>query len=160
MVSKVNPLLLSAAILVLIGSGACQQDRVFEEYRALADYKWPYTDTISYTVPIQDTGKRYNLAVNLRNKINYPYRNIWVLVQHRAPSGKVSSIKAEFELARKNGEWKGRGLGDLYDHRFPVQKKMQLSEAGDHQFRVVHLMRTDTLPGVMNVGLRITRPQS
>lgn len=138
----------------------CQMDqqRVYEHYKSLKDYRWAYQDTLGYKVDIKDTSSRYRLAIQLRNKVNYPYRNIWVLVQHHSPSGKVSSMKAEFQLAEKSGKWKGQGLGDLYDHRFPLQQNIKLKEKGQHRFQLVHLMRRDTLPGIMNVGLQISKP--
>lgn len=139
---------------------ACQHDQTFQEYKSLDDYSWAYQDTLAFEVPVQDTTSAYALSLNLRNKINYPYRNIWVLISHKAPSGKVSTIKAEFELATKEGKWKGQGLGDLYDHRFPVKNHIRLSETGKHQFYVTHLMRTDTLQGLMNLGLSLNKVQS
>lgn len=154
-----NALGLRLSVLVFIGwfMASCNGDRVFDQYKAIDDHQWAYTDTLTYTVPIQDTAANLSLAVNFRNKVNYPYRNIWLLLRHRAPSGEISAVKAEFELAEKSGKWKGQGLGDLYDHRFPVQKQLQLNERGKHRFEVIHLMRRDTLPGIMDLGLQIVR---
>lgn len=137
--------------------GSCQDHRVYERYMHVNNHKWAYQDTFNYKVKIRDTSSAYQLNIKLRNKINYPYRNIWLLIQHEAPSGKLSSMKAEFQLANKSGKWKGQGLGDMYDHRFPA-KRIKLSEKGKHHFKLVHLMRRDTLRGIMDVGLQINQP--
>jgi gliding motility-associated lipoprotein GldH len=137
--------------------GCQEEQRVYEKYLSIADYQWSFKDTLDFKVPIKDTSNAYQLALKLRNKINYPYRNIWLLIQHEAPSGKLSSIKAEFQLAKKSGKWTGQGIGDLYDHRFPVRQNISLTETGTHRFRVVHLMRKNKLPGVMNVGLQLRK---
>lgn len=136
----------------------CQDNRrVYEKYISIENYQWSFRDTLDFKVPIKDTSTAYQLTLKLRNKINYPYRNIWLLIQHEAPSGKTSSIKAEFQLAKKSGKWTGQGIGDIYDHRFPIRQNISLSEKGTHRFRLVHLMRKNKLPGVMNVGLQLRK---
>ncbi len=136
----------------------CQENhRVYEKYVSIEDYQWSLKDTLNFKVKIKDTSNPYQLALQLRNKISYPYRNIWLLIQHESPSGTLSSMKAEFQLAKKSGKWTGQGIGDLYDHRFPVPQNISLSEKGTHRFRLVHLMRKNKLPGVMNVGLQLRK---
>lgn len=143
------------SLTILLG---CQENRrVYEKYVSLEDYQWSLKDTLDFKVQIKDTSTAYQLSLKLRNKINYPYRNIWLLIQHKSPSGNLSSIKAEFQLAKKSGKWKGQGIGDLYDHRFPVRQNISLSEKGAHRFRIVHLMRKEKLSGVMNVGLQLRK---
>ena len=146
---------LSFCLILILGS--CDHSRLFEEYRSVSDHNWYYKDTFEYEVNIRDTTSRYNLYLNLRNKLNYPYRNIWLMVSTAAPEDQLSRTKREFKLANKNGEWLGQGLGDIYDHRFIMRKKVKFRNMGQHTFKINHLMRKDTLPGIMDVGLRLEK---
>ncbi len=150
---------LFSTILLLFCAYGCDNSRIFEEYRPVKDHQWLHKDTITYQVNIQDTNSHYNIYLNLRNKINYPYRNIWLLFKTVGPDNQTSKSKMNFKLANKKGQWLGQGLGDIYDHRYRISKKAKFRHLGNHTFRINHLMRKDTLPGIMNVGLRLEKAE-
>ena len=56
----------------------------------------------------------------------------------------------------KTGEPHGNsGLGDLYDHRLPLILNYQFEKSGKYRVKFEQFMRTDTLSGVLAVGLRV-----
>jgi len=148
---------------VLVGSlmllfTACDQTRLFEEYKTINNYKWHYQDTVKFEFTVEDTTTAYDIMFNLRHKGNYPYRNIWVQLIREAPNEGVSKLKKkEFKLAEKDGRWTGNGMGDIYDHRFRVKQNFRFGRKGTYEFKMVHLMREDNLKGIMDVGLRISK---
>jgi gliding motility-associated lipoprotein GldH len=64
----------------------------------------------------------------------------------------------EFLFDASSGEPFGNsGLGDIYDHQFLLLKDYQFKKPGKYVMTFEQLMRTDTLQGVLAVGLRIER---
>ena len=58
----------------------------------------------------------------------------------------------------KTGKPLGKsGLGDLYDHQIPVFRKYKFSKAGVYQMKLEQFMRTDTLAGMISVGVSVER---
>ena len=148
-------------LFVILISGilatSCDRNRIYEKYKSVENHQWYFKDTIIHEVDFIDTAGTYSLYINMRNKANYPYRNIWLGIAGIGPEGEKIAMKKEFKLADKKGKWKGQGLGDVYDHRFLLEQKFKIENPGVHQFRVNHLMRKDTLQGMMDVGLRVEK---
>lgn len=136
---------------------ACDQTRLFEEYKVIEDYNWHYQDTVEFELTVKDTTASYDMLLNLRHTGNYPYRNIWVQLVSKAPNGGVNQLKNEFKLAEKDGRWTGNGLGGIYDHRFRVKQNFRFGRKGTYKFKVIHLMRKENLKGIMDVGLRVSK---
>ena len=58
----------------------------------------------------------------------------------------------------KTGEPLGEsGLGDIYQHRIPVKMNHRFDYAGKYKVSFEQFMRTDTLSGILGVGLRVER---
>lgn len=79
------------------------------------------------------------------------------MVTTKAPNNQISQTKQDLPLANKEGKWLGQGLGDIYDHRFKIRKQLKFRNNGQHVFKINHLMRKDTLPGIMDVGIRLEK---
>ena len=47
------------------------------------------------------------------------------------------------------------GVGDIYDHQFPILKNYSFKKLGTYRMSFQQFMRQDTIPGVLAVGLRV-----
>jgi gliding motility-associated lipoprotein GldH len=67
-------------------------------------------------------------------------------------------LVSEFLFDKKTGKPFGNSvLGDIYDHRIPILKKYVFKNPGRYVMRYEHFMRTDSLAGILGVGLRIEK---
>lgn len=142
---------------------SCGDDNmVFEKNVEIPDARWAVTDRAILDVDITDTVSQHHFILNVRNTEEYPYRNLYVFVKTHFPNGKTSKDTVGVVLADATGQWVGSGSGYLsssshhsnaimykYNKRFPL--------AGAYQFEIEQAMRTDTLEGIRNIGLRIER---
>ena len=55
----------------------------------------------------------------------------------------------------KTGEPFGSGLGDLFDHKIPLEENFQFQNSGEYTIELQQFMRMDTLPFVLSVGARV-----
>lgn len=140
---------------LILGLGACDYNRLYEQYRPIEDHEWHYDKPVTFEVDIEDTTAKYNLFLDLRHKNNYPYNNIWMMVTTIDPNADTNKLQNEFSLADNRGRWKGQNVGSVYDHRFLIRKNFRFEHSGTYQFQIQHLMRKDQLEGVMDVGLRV-----
>jgi gliding motility-associated lipoprotein GldH len=68
------------------------------------------------------------------------------------------ALMTEYLFDAKTGKPFGKsGIGDLYDHRFLLLKNYQFKSKGKYRMKFEQFMRTDTLPGILAVGLRVER---
>ena len=133
----------------------CDNNRIFEENAEIPGNTWSSNNPIKFEVNIVDTIIPANFYINIRNADGYPYNNLFLFIKTTFPDGKMSNDTLECVLADENGKWLGSGMGDIYDNQIPFKKNVLFPEAGKYTFELQHGMRSDLIPLVMDVGLRI-----
>lgn len=148
--------LLQACILLLVlVTASCDNLRVVDENRELANRQWHYKQPMVFNVPIESTDKLYNIFLNLRVDNEYKYSNFFALVNQINPDKTEQSKRIEVTLANAEGKWLGNGLGNIFDYRQPIATKVKFNEPGVYTFSMVQNMRDDTLMHVVSAGLRV-----
>lgn len=145
------------ALLVLLVLSACDDTRMMDENKDVPQHGWIYNQPLMLEVPVTDTAMEYKLFVNLRISGDYPYSNFFYMLKQESPSRVERSFKGELELADDQGQWLGKGLGDLVDYQVPVKGVLKFPEKGIYQFRLFQNMRSDTLNHVLSAGIRIEK---
>jgi gliding motility-associated lipoprotein GldH len=124
----------------------------------LENRAWNVSDTLRFEFQIRDIAPSYSIDYLIRNSLEYPYARIFVAYQLHDSTGVLVSEKlvSNYLFHEKTGEPFGSsGLGDVYDHRFPLLEDFRFSRNGRFHLRLVQQMRVDTLPGIMAVGARV-----
>ena len=146
-------------LLLLIGYllVSCDQDRVFEKNIKIPDGVWSFHDPVRFEVYIEDTVSMHNLYINIRNTSMYPMRNLYLFIETTAPSGHTLTDTVEVILADDKGKWYGSGLGDIWDLSQLYKQNIRFAQKGKYSFRYEQAMRTENLPFILDVGLRIEK---
>ena len=148
--------------LLIVASSCADNNLVFEENIEIPNEEWSVAEKAILETEISDTLSSHNFLINVRNTERYPYRNLYVFVKTIFPNGKSSRDTVGIILADATGRWLGDGGGYLnssshlsntimyqYNRRFPL--------SGNYRFEIEQAMRTDTLVGIKNIGLRIEK---
>lgn len=149
-------------IILMVISSCADDNLVFEQNMEIPNAEWAVTDRAILDVEITDTVSQHHFFLNVRNTEAYPYRNLYVFVKTSFPNGESSQDTVGVVLADATGQWVGDGSGYLsssshhsnaimyqYNKRFPL--------AGTYRIEIEQAMRTDTLIGINNIGLRIEK---
>ena len=137
---------------------ACDARRVYEYNQDFKNRSWNVTDTASFEFIIRDPGQKYNLYYNVRNSLDYPYARLFVQysLQDSVGSELHKKLVSAFLFDQKSGKPQGSsGLGDVYDHQFPLLRDYEFKVPGKYMMKMEQFMRMDTLPGILAVGLRV-----
>jgi gliding motility-associated lipoprotein GldH len=142
-------------IIVLLSS--CDDSRVYEKNYDFDKREWVVNEKPSFEFTVS-SNQDYNLYCNLRNSVTYPYSRIFINYTLKDSSGlelKKEMIKT-FLFDEKTGEPIGSsGLGDIYDKQVILLKDYSFKQPGTYTVQFEQFMRTDTLQGVLAVGLRV-----
>lgn len=137
---------------------ACDGNKVFEKYIEVENDVWHQENVAKFNVDIIDTVALHNLYINIRNKGNYPYSNLYLFVSIQGPDGSQQTDTVNCILANKRGQWLGNGIGDLWDLKIPYIGGFKFAQSGVYTFSYEQAMRVeDGLHGITDVGLRIER---
>ncbi|THD69381.1 gliding motility lipoprotein GldH [Robertkochia marina] len=151
---------------LLIMLGSCSGNNIaFAEYKTIGD-GWDKDQAVNFNFRAPDTLNRYNLFINLRNDEKFSFSNIFLIVDMEFPQGKVITDTLEYEMARPDGEWLGKGFTDLKENKLWYKEAVQFPDTGSYEVKILHAMRKNgnvegvrSLQGITDVGISIERLQ-
>ncbi len=152
--------LLAVGLLFLVCS--CDKSRVFDEYKEL-NGTWSKDSVISFTFQQKDTVSKYNLFVTMRNNNNYPYSNMYLIVQMEEPASKLTKVDTlEYQMANPDGSLMGDGFSDIKESKLWYKENLRFPKPGNYKVKIQQAVRqagqvpgVQELDGVTEVGFRI-----
>jgi gliding motility-associated lipoprotein GldH len=154
-IKKIKYFLGFFAIAFVLSS--CDRDRVYDKFKDIKDGVWNRAAIIKFDVQIDDTISYNNVFINVRNKGNYRFSNIYFFIKTIYPDKRISIDTIDCLLADDKGKWLGKGLGDLKDDRFLIKKYLRFLQKGIYTFEFQQAMRIDNLEGIKSIGIRIEK---
>lgn len=155
-----NILYPAALLLITMLAGSCTDpNSIIDTNIEIADHNWSYVNRVNFDVKIDDEKAAYNQYLNLRVTGNYKYSNIFVLVNQISPDKKTHTTRFEVKLANPDGEWLGKGSGNLYSYQVLLRKDYRFPAKGVYRFQVEQNMRDNPLHEISDVGLRVEKAQ-
>ncbi len=146
-----------ASLLLL--AGCSDKNTIIDENIAVADHNWTFDNKVKFSFQIDDEKVPCNVYMNLRVTANYKYSNLFVLIRQTSPDKKSFIKRYELTLANKEGEWLGKGSGNLYSYQLPFLTNYKFPVKGNYTFEIEQNMRDNPLREVSDVGLRVEKVQ-
>lgn len=138
----------------------CDDQRIYEKNTDFNQRYWAVEERPEFEFEITDSLGTYNLYCNVRNSLEFPYANIYLTYYLTDSAGVLleKDLVRQLLFDEKTGKPEGEsGLGDIYDHRIPLKTNHRFANSGKYKVAFEHYMRTDTLTGILAVGLRVER---
>ena len=142
-------------ILCYIILSACINKNTHIDFRSFKNAEWDKDSICQFEVSILDTINPYQIFIETRNNNSYPYRNIWLFVDIKTPSGNIRKDTLGFDLADDFGKWYGQGIS-VYKLEALYEKSFIFRQPGSYMFTIRHGMRDDILKGINEVGIKLT----
>ena len=149
--------IVTGILLIAVLGGCSDTNSVMDNNTALTDHNWSYVNRVRFDCKISDELAAYNLYLNLRVTDNYKYSNLFVLIYETSPDKKVKVTRYEVKLAGRDGEWFGKGSGNLYSYQVPLKTNIKFPAKGNYHFEIEQNMRDNPLHEVSDVGLRVEK---
>ncbi len=155
--NAMKKIMLTFGLFVLLGSIfiSCDQNRYYEKNEAIDQNIWYYRDAKTFEVDIVDSLQAFNFYINVRNTIDYEYANLYFFIKTELPNGKLAVDTIECQLANLEGKWLGSGSSEFRDNSFILRQNMRFTQKGMYRFYLKHGMRSDSLQGIADVGIRL-----
>lgn len=150
--NKVWPAVCGAAMLL----ASCDDPRTFDRFEHTDAADWSTDEPVVFAVPHQSPGT-YALDVMLRSTLACPYQTVTLLVETTTlPRHSVRRDTVVCTVNDSQGHPAGQaGLSsNETTHRAAT---LTLARGDSLQVAVRHLMRREELPGIRDVGIRLTR---
>jgi gliding motility-associated lipoprotein GldH len=143
------------ALSGIIFLAACGNGAFYEENQSIPSGIWKQHDTLFYKVLVTDTMHYYDFYLNVRNRTEYRYRNLYLFITTRFPGGGIARDTVECLLAAPDGKWFGKGMGRIKDCRILFKLGARFPHGGTYLIGVEQAMREKELKGISDIGIRI-----
>ncbi|MFO7722062.1 MAG: gliding motility lipoprotein GldH [Bacteroidales bacterium] len=146
-------------VLAFFAVTSCNQGTILKERHKFENNTWKrINDDIRYEVEITDVKKQYDLTIPIRHASFYPYQYLEIAFNIYSPSGQESYSVKKIYLKDPEGNWKGKGMGDIWDFDYKLFEDYTFNEPGKYTFEMQNLTGNNLfLPGIMEIGLIISR---
>ena len=147
-------------LFLCVGISACDSTRLFEENTDFEDRIWVSAEHPTFVVKVPDHNQSYTIKANFRNSLEYPKANIYYrfLLMDSLGSAVEEKLISNFLFDEKTGKPFGSsGLGDIFDHQFPVLENYKFNYSGEYKIQLEQFMRMDTLEGILSAGVRVEK---
>lgn len=131
-------------------------DNFFSKFETFRGTLWQYADTKTFAVDtLRDSiSHRGTLTLALRHTNGFPYRNLWLEVNCNAADTASRPDTLNIILADHFGRWRGHGSGPSLAVCDTIKRNFTLRQG--QVITVRHIMRTDTLDGIEQIGITYT----
>lgn len=105
-------------------------------------------------------GVAYDVTIEISSGHIYPYRNIWLQINHNLTDTLLRSDTVQYRLADDHGKWLGSGVGGLNQLSLPFLTSIPLDTAHHYRLAIAQVMNDDPLTGIEKVGLKVMEVSS
>ena len=145
-----------ACFMAALALTACDGSVYYDESRTVDEHGWLPQDTLVFDVEVDDTVHLFNLLVEVRNSVEYPYSNTFLFIGTTFPDGSVAYDTMECPLADPEGRWLGKRTGRYVDARYRLRGgSARFPLMGHYRFAVTNGMRDSAISGIKDIGLRV-----
>ena len=148
---------LSALLLVAALLSSCHEGEVYYRFHPITNGSWSKETSLDFRLDSLrvSPGRRYDISLEIVNSSQYPYQNLWLLVQQNVTDTLSTTDSIEIKLADAHGKWQGSGSAGLYQLSIPYKTGIALDSARAYLIRIRHGMKNDALKGVEKVGVKV-----
>ncbi len=135
---------------------ACGPKEWYNNEVEISEKGW-HKDTVAvFRSEVLELDKSCHILVQVTNKEDYPYSNIWFFMDAISPSGHIERDTLECMLANDQGDWYGKKAGgQSYKSLHPYKINIRFPEKGLYTYYMIQGMRDTLLTGVQSVGIKI-----
>jgi gliding motility-associated lipoprotein GldH len=150
-------LLLFALLAVCIIG--CETASVYEGSKDINNRIWVADSILNFGFDVRDPAVPHQINLAIRNTSTYPFYNLYVVYYLKDSVGNLLSTDlVNFHLFdAKTGRPQGSGIGGIFSHKLPLIEAYRFEQPGFYNLEVEQNMRIDSLPGIVSIGVEITK---
>lgn len=146
----------SVAFVAALLCSACESEVVYDHYNHTPLVGWEKNDTLLFDIPAVKESGRYRMELGLRTNTSFPFTGLSLAIEHVIePNRRVFTDTINCRLADEKGNLLGKGVS-CFQYNFIVSD-LELKKGDSLHVSIRHIMKREIMPGVSDVGLKITK---
>jgi gliding motility-associated lipoprotein GldH len=142
-------------ILILFSIYSCDNSNyLFRESVSFKNEIWTVSEKIPFQFSVSDTLKKYKIGFDIHYTDAYSQQNMYVFLHTIFPNGMRMHDTIPIDLFSLEGKPLGKGSKIIKLQRY--FSRVQFPITGQYTMVLEQAMRTDTLSGIVSMGLCIS----
>ena len=150
----INKFLVLNIVLLLFTFTACNKNRIFHEVKKFENFKWDKPDKIHFETSIEQIDNQYDLFLNLRYIVGFPYKFLHLNIEITDPDGKIKTNELSIQIISDEKKYIGDGAGSYWDIDYPIPE-YPFDKKGNYKISIAHEMNENTLNWINEIGISI-----
>lgn len=142
--------------ILLTGMYGCNTNNIIDTNEEMPQRNWSYVNRLRAIVDVKDQTAAYSLKFKLRHTADYRYSNIFILMHLSGPGQPLITRRYEYKLAETDGQWLGKGSGNLYNYTLPLLSGFHFPKSGKYTIEIEQNMRDNPLKEVSDAGITVS----
>jgi gliding motility-associated lipoprotein GldH len=143
---------LKSILIILIALTACKSEPAYEQLHTFKGNTWNRFDNQVFEIPVNETGKTYDIFLTMKRTAEYAYEDLPVNVVLQTPSGEERIHEFTFKLS-ENLKNPDSDTADSLTAQFELWKEILLSDKGKCTITIENLIPKIATPGIVSVGI-------
>lgn len=151
-------------VLTLLLLISCSENLVVSKYKATEGGSWNKDNIMEFSFSDVDTLSSHDMFLNIRNDDTYPFSNLFIIAELNFPNGQTIRDTLEYEMARPDGQWLGKGYGSIKENKLWYKENIIFPVKGVYTLQLSQAMRKNgaadgivELQGITDVGFEIEK---
>ena len=141
---------------IAISVSSCDDSRIYDCYAATPQNGWERNEVLHFEVSKIEKAGIYQQCVQLRANQKYPFQTVTLIVEQTIfPQKQVYQDTIECHIINEEGQLEGKNGISSTEVVAPL-RTLQLRQGDSLAISIRHDMRRELLPGISDVGIRIT----
>lgn len=148
----------SITLLLILMIAACDKHVVYYTYQPISPMGWYSNDTLVFEFPITDSTNTLLLHTEVRHTAQYPFINLSLELSHGLKDSIPYQIDTlNYSLIDSDGKRGANNWSCLYETSQHPIHITSVQDSGIYQVKIRHIMQADSLTGIHDIGVKITR---
>ena len=141
---------------------ACGNTSIYQAFTSLEHSQWPASSVLDFSFQVEDETRPYDIYLLVKNTQDYPYQNLYVTYYLEGAAHHLlrEELKNYPLFDIKTGRPRGKGWIKSKRHEFLLINGYYFSQPGLYTLKLEHFMRTDYLPGLQTIGVKVIPSKS
>jgi gliding motility-associated lipoprotein GldH len=136
---------------------SCQYDKPTEYYYKFPNQTWSRFEYVHLEIPLGNTKHDYDIILSVRHTKRYPFKNLYINVIMKMPSGEERIMEYNFDIVKADGTFIGQDDHGILEVTFPLKQDIRFWEKGILKVEIEDLIPRPEITGIVEMGLIITR---
>lgn len=138
-------------LLVSFSLFACNKPHT--QYHRFKTNSWQRFDKITFDIPVTNAPADYDLYFHFRHNNQFSLNRMPLFVTLQSPNSEERVNEYKFTIKDNEGNYKGNGMGDIWDNTFLLRKQYTVRDTGIYHITFENMHYKYETPGVIEIGV-------